>query len=261
MDWGTVWWDGSERAKGSLKEPESMIWFLHCFTMGFPGGWDGEKSARPAGDSGSIPGLRGSPREGNGNLLQCSCLPGEFHGTWRIPWKEEAGGLQSMGLQIRTQLNDFHFLFTFVYLSGFNQITCLKLVGFCCCFLAFITELLRMIQWENGKENALENKKWNRKKKKSLFQHHSSKVSFLHCSAFFMVQLSHPYTTTGKTIALTRWAFAGKVMSLLFNTLSRMVQTQSRIYSNNHYQIFPFEISFISTLFSTCFGHQQEESC
>ena len=56
---------------------------------------------------------------------------------------------------------------------------------------------------------------------KSLFQHHSSKASILRCSAFFIVQLSHPYMTTGKTIALTTWAFVGKVMSLLFNMLSR----------------------------------------
>ena len=58
---------------------------------------------------------------------------------------------------------------------------------------------------------------------KSLLQHHSSKASILWCSAFFMVQLSHPYMTTGKTIALTRWTFVGKVMSLLFNMLSRLV--------------------------------------
>ena len=58
---------------------------------------------------------------------------------------------------------------------------------------------------------------------KSLLQHHSSKASILHCSAFFIVQLSHPYMTTGKTIALTRWTFVGKVMSLLFNMLSRLV--------------------------------------
>ena len=60
---------------------------------------------------------------------------------------------------------------------------------------------------------------------KSLLQHHSSKASILLCSAFIMVQLSHPYMTTGKTIALTRWTFVGKVMSLLFNTLSRCVIT------------------------------------
>ena len=58
---------------------------------------------------------------------------------------------------------------------------------------------------------------------KSLLQHHSSKASFLRRSAFFIVQLSHPYMTTGKTIALTRWTFVGKVMSLLFNMLSRLV--------------------------------------
>ena len=60
---------------------------------------------------------------------------------------------------------------------------------------------------------------------KSLLQHHSSKASILLCSAFFTVQLSHPYMTTGKTIALTRWTFVGKVMSLLLNMLSRMVIT------------------------------------
>ena len=57
---------------------------------------------------------------------------------------------------------------------------------------------------------------------KSLLQHHSSKAPILRCSAFFTVQLSHPYMTTGKTIALTRWTFVGKVMSLLLNILSRL---------------------------------------
>ena len=60
---------------------------------------------------------------------------------------------------------------------------------------------------------------------KSLLQHHSSKASILRCSAFFIVQLSHPYMTTGKTIALTRQTFVGKVMSQLFNMLSRLVIT------------------------------------
>ena len=60
---------------------------------------------------------------------------------------------------------------------------------------------------------------------KSLLQHHSSKASILQCSAFFIVQLSHPYMTTGKTIALTRRTFVGKVTSLLFNMLSRLVIT------------------------------------
>ena len=58
---------------------------------------------------------------------------------------------------------------------------------------------------------------------KSLLQHHSSKASILWCSAFFTAQLSHPYIITGKTIALTRWTLVGKVMSLLFNMLSRLV--------------------------------------
>ena len=60
---------------------------------------------------------------------------------------------------------------------------------------------------------------------KSLLQHHSSKASIHQHSAFFTVQLSHPYMTTGKTITLTRWTFVGKVMSLLFNVLSRLVIT------------------------------------
>ena len=60
---------------------------------------------------------------------------------------------------------------------------------------------------------------------KSLLQHYSSEASILQCSAFFTVQLSHPYMTTGKTIALTRWTFVGKVISLLLNMLSRLVIT------------------------------------
>ena len=62
---------------------------------------------------------------------------------------------------------------------------------------------------------------------KSLLQHHSTKASVLWCSAFFIVQLSHPYMTTGKTIALTRGTFVGKVMSLLFNMLSQFSSVQS----------------------------------
>ena len=60
---------------------------------------------------------------------------------------------------------------------------------------------------------------------KSLLQHHRSKASILWCSAFLIVKLSHPYMTTGKTIALTRWTFVDKVMSLLYNMLSRLVMT------------------------------------
>ena len=60
---------------------------------------------------------------------------------------------------------------------------------------------------------------------KSLLQHHSSKASIIQCSALFTVKISHPYLTTGKTITLTRWIFVGKVMSLLFNMLSKLVIT------------------------------------
>ena len=72
---------------------------------------------------------------------------------------------------------------------------------------------------------------------KSLLQHHSSKASILQRSAFFTDQLSHPYMTTGKTIALTRWTFVGKVMSLLFNMLSRLVI--SFLLRSNHLLITP----------------------
>ena len=76
---------------------------------------------------------------------------------------------------------------------------------------------------------------------KSLLQHHSSKASVLQCSAFFIVQLSHPYMTTGKTIALTRRTFVGKVMSLLFNMLSRLVITfLPRIYTSNYTKLYKF---------------------
>ena len=66
---------------------------------------------------------------------------------------------------------------------------------------------------------------------KSLIQHHSSKASILLHSAFFIVQLSHPYTTTGKTIALTRWTFVGKVMSLVFNILSFLPRSKCLLIS------------------------------
>ena len=64
---------------------------------------------------------------------------------------------------------------------------------------------------------------------KSLFQHHRSKASIIRCSAFLIVQLSHPYMTTGKTIVLSRWTFVGKVVSLLFNMLSRFVSFSSNV--------------------------------
>ena len=87
---------------------------------------------------------------------------------------------------------------------------------------------------------------------KSLLQHHSSKASILQHSAFFTVQLSHPYMTTGKTIALTRWTFVGKVMSLLFNVLSRLVITflpRSKC------------LNFIAAVICSDFGAPQNKVC
>ena len=78
---------------------------------------------------------------------------------------------------------------------------------------------------------------------KSLLQHHSSKASILWHSAFFIVQLSHPYMTTGKTIALNRWTFVGKVMSLLFAMLSRLVVT---FLPRSKHLFFHFLFFFIS---------------
>ena len=72
---------------------------------------------------------------------------------------------------------------------------------------------------------------------KSLLQHQSSKASVLGHSAFFTVQLSHPYMTTGKTIALTRWTFVGKVMSLLFNMLSRLVAYRTQFLSSDRFSL------------------------
>ena len=91
---------------------------------------------------------------------------------------------------------------------------------------------------------------------KSLLQHHSSKASILWRSAFFTVQLSHPYTTTGKTIALTRRTFVGKVMSLLFNMLSRLDLDSVKIFSfcirgSNEHEAGEWWHHLISTLYQT----------
>ena len=106
---------------------------------------------------------------------------------------------------------------------------------------------------------------------KSLLQHHISKASVLWCSAFFIVQLSHLYMTTGKTIALTRQTFVGKVMSLLFNMLSRLVSSSSRfllviysIYSSVYLlipnvQFIPLPLFCFSWL--ECMLHKGSEFC
>ena len=81
---------------------------------------------------------------------------------------------------------------------------------------------------------------------KSLLQHHSWKASNFWHSAFFMVQLSHPYMTTGKAIALTRWTFVGKVMSLLFNTLSRFVRAFLQSSKHLHKLQFNSDLGLLS---------------
>ena len=87
---------------------------------------------------------------------------------------------------------------------------------------------------------------------KSLLQHHSSKASILWCSAFFTVQLSHPYMTTGKTIALTGQTFIGKVMSLLFNMLSRLVITSVHNYRSGKIIVLTIQ-TFVGKLISQLF--------
>ena len=89
---------------------------------------------------------------------------------------------------------------------------------------------------------------------KSLLQHHSSKASILRHSAFFIVQLSHPYMSTGKTIALTRWAFVGKLMSLLFNILFMLVI--AFLPRNKH-----LLISWLQSISAVIFGAQEKKVC
>ena len=87
---------------------------------------------------------------------------------------------------------------------------------------------------------------------KSLLQHHSSKASILRCSAFFIVQLSHPYMTTGKARALTRWTFVSKVMSLLFNSWSSFVIT----FLPRSKHVFMAAVTVLSD-----FGNQENKVC
>ena len=91
---------------------------------------------------------------------------------------------------------------------------------------------------------------------KTLLQHHSSKASILQCSVFFMVQLSHLYMTTGKTIVLTRWTFVGKVMSLLFNMLSRLVI--DFLPRNKHLLFFIF---VAAVTICSDYGAQENKAC
>ena len=119
--------------------------------------------------------------------------------AWRIPWTEEPGGLQSIGSQAVGHALEKE-------LATHSSVLAWRIPG--------TGSLVGCHLWGRTQGTL-----------KSLLQHHSSKASILWHSAFFMVQLSHPYMTTGKTIALTRRTFVGKVMSLLFNMLSRLVIT------------------------------------
>ena len=124
--------------------------------------------------------------EGNGNPLQCSCLENpRAGGAW---WAAVYGVAQS-----QTRLKQLSS-------SPSNEYSGL---------ISFRMDWLDLLAAQGTLY--------------SLLQHHSSKASILWHSVFFIVQLFHPYMTTGKTIALTRWTFVGKVMSLLFNMLSRLV--------------------------------------
>ena len=86
---------------------------------------------------------------------------------------------------------------------------------------------------------------------KSVLQHHSSKASIFQCSALFTVQFSHPYLTTGKTIALTRWTFVGKVMSLLFNMLC-WILTNNQIYYKTENSWFSYQVSLSLKILNWC---------
>ena len=153
--------------------------------------------------------------------------------AWKIPWTEEPDRLQSMEFQ-RVRHNwatSLHFLSS-VQFSHSVVSDCLWPHGLQHARLPCPSpipgaysdscpEYSRLISFRMDWLDLLAVQGTIR----SLLQHHSSKASILWCSAFFIVQLSHPYMTTGKTIALTRQAFVGKGMSLLLNTLSRLVIT------------------------------------
>ena len=126
--------------------------------------------------------------------------------AWRIPWTVEPGGLQSMVLEESDTTERLHSFTQPKYWSfSFNISPSNEYSG----LISFRMDWLDL----PAVQGTL----------KSLLQHHSSKASILWRSAFFRVQLSHPYMTTGKTIAFTKQAFVSKVISLLFNMLSRLV--------------------------------------
>ena len=154
--------------------------------------------------------------------------------AWKIPWMEEPGRLQSMGSLSRARLSNFTFTFHFLALeeemATHSSILAWRIPG--------TEEPSGLPLWGRTESDTTEATYQQQQISfrmdwldllavqgtlKSLLQHHSSKASILWRSAFFTVQLSYPYMTTGKTIALMRWTFVGKVMSLLSNMLSRLV--------------------------------------
>ena len=164
--------------------------------------------------------------------------------AWKIPWTEEPGKLQSMESQSRTRLKRLSSMSIESVMLSNHLILCRSLL-----LLPPIPPSIRVFSNESTLRMRWP-KYWSfsfsiipskehpgpisfrmdwldllevQGTLKSILQHHSSKASVLRCSAFYTVQLSHPYMTTGKTIALTRQTFVGKVMSLLFNKLCRLV--------------------------------------
>ena len=128
--------------------------------------------------------------------------------AWKIPWTVEPGGLQSMGLEESDTAERLHSFTQPKYWSfSFNISPSNEYSG----LISFRMDWLDL----PAVQGTL----------KSLLQHHSSKASILRPSAFFIAQFSHPYMTAGKTIVLTRWTSVGKVMSLFFNMLSKLVIT------------------------------------
>ena len=228
----------------------------------FPGGSDDKASAYNAGDLCSIPGSGISPGEGNGNPLQYSCLENPIDGgTWLgySPSDQIRSVAQSCltlcdpmnrstpGLPVHHQLwSSLRLMSIESMMPSSHLILCrplLLLPPFPPSIRIFSNESTLHMRWPQywgfsfsvipSKEiPGLISFRMNwldllavQGTPKSLLQHHSSKASILRHSAFFTVQLSHPYMTTGKTIALTRRTFVGKIMSLLFNMLSRLVIT------------------------------------
>ena len=232
-----------------------------CKIRSFPGGSDGKESACSAGDLSSIPGLVRSPGEENGYPRQYSGLENSMdRGAWQAavqfslvqslscvqlfvtPWT----AARQASLSITNSCSLLKLISTELAMPFNHLILCHPLLFPPSIFPSirvFSNESALRIRWPKNQSFSFSISSSNeysglisfrmdwldllavQRTLKSLLQHHSSKASILRCSAFFIVQLSHPYMTPGKTIALTRWTFVEKIMSLLFNMLSRLVIT------------------------------------